>query len=356
MADDLARFIGDRGLETATIIGHSLGGKTAMLAALRNPAMVEALVVVDIAPVRYRHNFLAEVDAMRALDLVDGCTGGPKRKRLLRNRSTIPALRKFLVQNLATGPKGLVWKLNLPAIERAMSELIDFPYVADWEYDGRALFVSGDRSDYISRIHDRPIFALFPQAEFAVIADAGHRVHFDQPDAFTHRLSRVSGERAGVSRGPQPSAVVASDRRSVRSRRRWRGPCGRRRRGRRGRGRDRWRRKRAAAPSRRRRAGRDRPEAISRSNTLSNFQSERTKLVCPRSSKPAMSPAELADDRPAKMLHVEDALRRHQLLIEYIERQSRRQDRMLDIEQAIIAGDLSSPPGCATARCRDMAC
>lgn len=187
MADDLAHFIDERGLPEVTIIGHSLGGKTAMLAALRSPALVEALVVVDIAPVRYRHSFLAEVDAMRGLDLTK-LGRRAEAEAAMATSLADPALRKFLVQNLATGPHGLVWKLNLEVIRRAMPELTDFPYVADWEYDGRALFVSGDRSDYISRDHDRQIFALFPQAEFAVIQDAGHRVHFDQPDAFVERV------------------------------------------------------------------------------------------------------------------------------------------------------------------------
>lgn len=187
MADDLSQFIDDRRLATATLIGHSLGGKTAMLAALRDPARIEALVVVDIAPVRYRHSFTAEVEAMQGLDLAP-LARRAEAEAILRERLGDPPLARFLVQNLATGPNGLVWKINLAAIRRAMSELTDFPYVADWEFDGRTLFVSGEGSDYIGRSHDRQIFALFPQAEFAVIADAGHRVHVDQPDAFLDRL------------------------------------------------------------------------------------------------------------------------------------------------------------------------
>jgi pimeloyl-ACP methyl ester carboxylesterase len=187
MADDLSRFIDDRQLATATVIGHSLGGKTAMLAALSDPARIEALVVVDIAPVRYRHAFQAEIDAMAGLDLLH-VVRRAEAADALAARLGDPSLARFLVQNLATGPKGLVWKLNLAAIGRAMTELTDFPYVADWAFDGRTLFVSGDRSDYIDRSHDRQIFALFPQAEFAVIAGAGHRVHVDQPDAFLARL------------------------------------------------------------------------------------------------------------------------------------------------------------------------
>ena len=83
-----ARFIDERGLTHASIIGHSLGGKTAMLTALRNAAMVEALVVVDIAPVRYRHSFLAGLEALQGLDLTR-LHRRAKRKRRWQHRSPI---------------------------------------------------------------------------------------------------------------------------------------------------------------------------------------------------------------------------------------------------------------------------
>lgn len=112
MADDLAQFIEDRGLSEASLIGHSLGGKTAMLTALRNPALVEALVVVDIAPVRYRHTFLAEVEAMRGLDLARVHRRAEAEAAMTSLDD--PALRKFLVQNLANGLTGWYGKSTLP--------------------------------------------------------------------------------------------------------------------------------------------------------------------------------------------------------------------------------------------------
>lgn len=187
MADDLAAFISDHQLTEAIVVGHSLGGKTAMLFALRDAKLVEQLVVIDIAPVRYRHDYRDYVDAMQGLDLQ---RIGRRSEADAALAAAIPeaALRRFLVQNLATGPKGLVWKINLDAIHRSMAELLDFPYVADWEFEGRTLFVSGDQSDYIQPQHQGRIFAMFPQAEFTVIKDAGHRVHVDQPERFVERL------------------------------------------------------------------------------------------------------------------------------------------------------------------------
>ena len=100
-----------------------------------------------------------------------------------------------------------------------MPELTDFPYVADWEYDGRTLFVSGDRSDYISRDHDRQIFALFPQAEFAVIkvpATASASISRTRSLEKGHRLPR---KRSGVSERVHASVPVrvCSTKRSVAS-------------------------------------------------------------------------------------------------------------------------------------------
>ncbi len=187
MAGDLSAFIKDHALHDVTVVGHSLGGKTAMLCALRDPDLISQLVVVDIAPVRYRHDYLDYVQAMMGLDLAH-ISRRAEAEALLADAIPEATMRKFLVQNLATGPKGLVWKLNLEAVRRSMAELVDFPYVADWEFDGRTLFVSGDQSDYIQPKYQNVIFALFPQAEFAVIKGAGHRVHVDQPERFVDRL------------------------------------------------------------------------------------------------------------------------------------------------------------------------
>lgn len=183
MADDLEAFCAGHEAAPAVMIGHSAGGKVAMTLALRHPHMVEALVVVDIAPVRYTHTFTAEVEAMRAVDL-SRLQRRAQVEEALAERLDDKALCRFLAQNINSDKGGLSWRLNLDAIDAAMADLVDFPDQTDREYPGRVLFVSGERSDYIDRPHHDAIFAHFPQAEFAVIKDAGHRVHVDQPAAF----------------------------------------------------------------------------------------------------------------------------------------------------------------------------
>jgi pimeloyl-ACP methyl ester carboxylesterase len=183
LSNDLLRFLDDHGIHSATVLGHSLGGKASMLLALRHPARVEQLIVVDIAPVTYSHDFADQLTAMRALDLA-GLERRASAAVGLAAALCDDATAAFLAQNLAVSTHGLVWKLNLDAIADAIPSLVSFPSGISNTYDGRTLFIRGERSDYISRAHQSQIFTLFPQAEFAVIAQAGHRVHAEQPGPF----------------------------------------------------------------------------------------------------------------------------------------------------------------------------
>jgi esterase len=187
MSEDLKAFLDRHDLQSAIILGHSVGGKIAMTFALEHPARTAELIVVDVAPVAYTHSFLPYVRAMQAVNL-DGLRRRAEAEARLAASIADAPTRKFLIQSLATTGDGLRWRLNLDALAGAMTTLTGFPDEAGHEYTGRVLFISGERSDYITRAHDDAIFALFPQAEFAVIAKAGHRVHTEQPDAFLGRV------------------------------------------------------------------------------------------------------------------------------------------------------------------------
>jgi pimeloyl-ACP methyl ester carboxylesterase len=184
MAEDVLAMLQERGCRRAALLGHSMGGKVAMLAALRDPDMVERLVVVDIAPVAYPPHHLAYVRAMRALDL------SKIQRRSDADRLLAPAIpdtaeRGFLLQNLVFEDGRVRWRLNLEAIEREMPVLVGFPAVPDNAvYRGPALFVAGARSDYLLPEHDAAIRRRFPEARIERIENAGHWVHAEQPAAF----------------------------------------------------------------------------------------------------------------------------------------------------------------------------
>ena len=184
MAEDLLRYIRTQGLSRPTLIGHSMGGKAAMAAALAAPHRIGRLIVVDIAPVRYRHGFASLVDALAGLDL-DGL--GRRSDADSRLAEAVPdaALRGFLLQNLVLRDGRYVWRLNLAAIAAAQQALRDFPDLPpSAAFDGPTLMLGGGASDYLRPDHAPAIGRYFPNAERRWIPGAGHWPHADRPDAF----------------------------------------------------------------------------------------------------------------------------------------------------------------------------
>jgi pimeloyl-ACP methyl ester carboxylesterase len=184
MADDVAQFLGARGLERSAIIGHSMGGKAAMVLALTRPERVERLVVVDIAPVPRPPVHAQLVAALRALDVKRLARRGEADAQL---KPTVPdpATRAFLLQNLVAEGKGFRWRLNLDAIDAQMDEIAGFPsFDPSVRYNGPTLVVRGGRSDYVEDGDKAAFDALFPTVRFVTIADAGHWVHAEQPEKF----------------------------------------------------------------------------------------------------------------------------------------------------------------------------
>lgn len=183
MAADVRKAMRMRGHQRYTLIGHSMGGKVAMVAALDAPAAVERLVVVDIAPAARPVPYLPYVQAMRALDLA-AITRRRDADAALAPAIPDPAERAFLLQSLSFGDGGPRWQLNLAALEAAMPALGEFPMLPGARYDRPTLFVAGGKSDAIRLGNEPAIKALFPAARIMRIADSGHWVHAEQPNAF----------------------------------------------------------------------------------------------------------------------------------------------------------------------------
>lgn len=184
LADDVRRFMNDHGIEKADVIGHSMGGKTAMILALSYPSRIGRLVVVDIAPVSYPPALGSFIDAMRAVDL-DRIDRRAEVDAALADQVPDPGIRAFLLQNLVAQDGRLRWRLNLAELADGMDDIAGFPAIPSGRaFQGPTLFVGGARSDYIRTSAHGTIRSLFPQATFATIPDAGHWVHAEQPERF----------------------------------------------------------------------------------------------------------------------------------------------------------------------------
>ena len=183
------------------LVGLSMGGKVAMLTALNHPALVAALVVIDIAPEAsdQAHTFSPLVAAMRSLDLASLTSRADADERM---RAAVPDddVRLFLLQNLRR-KGGWHWQLNLTMLGDSLPQIGDWPDTGDATYPGPVLWLAGGQSDYVKPAHEPTMTALFPAVRRQVVAGAGHWVHADQPQVVIDALLEVAaGLDSGVSR------------------------------------------------------------------------------------------------------------------------------------------------------------
>ncbi|MEM9578716.1 MAG: alpha/beta fold hydrolase [Pseudomonadota bacterium] len=183
MAEDLGELIAHLG-GPVQLIGHSMGGKTAMTLALTQPELVRRMVVADIAPVAYRHSQLPYIHAMRSVDL-SRVTRRSDAEAQLAAQGVEPALCSFFTQSLDVQEKR--WRLNLDTLEQDMDKIVGFPDLSG-RFEGATLFLSGANSDYVQPDHRNTIKGFFPNAHFAKLKDAGHWLHAEQPRAFEAAL------------------------------------------------------------------------------------------------------------------------------------------------------------------------
>jgi esterase len=189
MADVLA-WLDSNGIGTAELVGHSMGGKVAMLLACRHPERVARLVVVDIAPKAYSWpERRQEFAAMNELDLANLRSRADAESRL---ESRVPgwAERKFLTTNLERlEGGGWKWQIDLPAITAALPVLERNPLAAGDRFAGPSLFIAGGKSGYVKPGDRDAILSHFPSARLEVIAGSGHNPHIEAREAFVKAVS-----------------------------------------------------------------------------------------------------------------------------------------------------------------------
>ena len=192
MADAVAADLRERlgtGASVA-VVGHSMGGKTAMALALRHPGLVRGLVVLDIAPDHSSHGygFNRLLGALQAVDLASIETRADADAALAESVRE-PGVRSFLLQNLHRAPGGgWRWLANLDLLERSLPLISGWPAGVRGTYEGPVLWVRGGDSGYVTDEHVPTMKALFPRTRLVTIKNAGHWLHADQPEAVSQAL------------------------------------------------------------------------------------------------------------------------------------------------------------------------
>jgi esterase len=191
MAADLGESIDALG-GRADVLGHSMGGKAAMVLALARPEAVRRLVVADIAPVTYGHTQAGLVEAMRRLDL-EGVTRRGEADRRLAEAVADRGVRAFLLQSLVLDEDGARWALNLEVLDEQMPAIMGFPEVAG-RFEGPVLVLRGGTSDYVRDADLAAFRDRFPALRVETLAGACHWLHAEQPEAFAEAVSRFLSE------------------------------------------------------------------------------------------------------------------------------------------------------------------
>ncbi len=176
------------------VVGHSMGGKVAMLLALTRPTLVDGLAVIDIAPANSAgaDDFDALASALLSVDLSVVRSRGEV-DAALAGRIPDAGTRQFLMQNLRARPRWH-WQPNLELLRDSLADVEAWPDPGRLSYPGPVRWIRGERSRYVQPDHLPAMQALFPAVELRTVARAGHWVHADDPEAVVSELLELAGQ------------------------------------------------------------------------------------------------------------------------------------------------------------------
>lgn len=183
LVEDLAHYIHHYNLEKVVVLGHSMGGKTAMLFAVTYPQLIDKLIIADISPRDYQphHN-----EILKALNSVDFSIHNSRKLIDQKLSEYIPEIgvRSFLLKNVYWKEKGVLdYRFHLQSLTENNDE-VGKPLPAFSIFEGETLFLAGGNSEYITK-NDEPIIdAHFPNSQIKTIQNAGHWLHAEQPKQF----------------------------------------------------------------------------------------------------------------------------------------------------------------------------
>lgn len=188
LAQDIVAYMDAHNLKDTIVLGHSMGGKTAMTLALLYPDRVSKLIVVDISPKTYdvSNKFSSIIHGLLQLDQ-ETLSSRTQAEEVLTPFVPEVAVRQFLLKNLVWTPqKTLELKCHIQVLKTKLVEIGAAPPAG--MYSGETLFIAGENSDYVVEDDMPNIRTLFPKAKLAWVKNAGHWLHAENPKGFTESL------------------------------------------------------------------------------------------------------------------------------------------------------------------------
>lgn len=182
MAQDVKELCDDLKLQDIILLGHSMGGKTAMFFAQNYESLLDKLIIVDMGIKGYPMHHDHILTGLKSLDL-DTLKSRSEAEKLLANHIDSDGVRQFLLKNIYWKEKGkMAWRMNIPVLEREMPTILG--PLSEGETFVPTLFIRGALSQYILDEDISDIEIAFPDSELITIESAGHWVHAESPDAF----------------------------------------------------------------------------------------------------------------------------------------------------------------------------
>tara|TARA_B100001094_G_scaffold35989_1_gene30074 strand:+ start:39179 stop:39949 length:771 start_codon:yes stop_codon:yes gene_type:complete len=183
LAEDLKFYTDYHKIKSFSLIGHSMGGKTAMMFSNMYPLMLNKLIIVDILPIFYKNDYVKILKTLKSLDLKKNGTRVNIDKALELTFKE-PSFRAFLLKNLKrTSKNELVFRINLDIMLNNLNE-IEKALPSNLFYEGETLFIKGQNSEYINNSNNQIVNNQFPNSKIVEVSNAGHWVHVENPGDF----------------------------------------------------------------------------------------------------------------------------------------------------------------------------
>lgn len=193
MAADLNEFIKFHNLEKPVLLGHSMGGKTVLFFEMLYPGVADKIIVADIAPRAYEPHHDAVLAALNAVDFSEINTR-KEAEAILGNYISDFGTKQFLLKNIywkEDASKQMDWRFNLKTITQKYNNIgVEVP---EGSSDTPALFLKGEKSNYVAEDDEKDIAARFSNFKIETIANSGHWVHAEQPEAFFNSVMAFIG-------------------------------------------------------------------------------------------------------------------------------------------------------------------